>query len=511
MATMISDEDKIKSQDAHYSEIRSLLESVARKSYTPDQGVVRHKLPPNQVSIPETMRTAEAAKMLSEKAAAEAEVKPFVHDFDFRPMDGANAVRQVMLRYFGTTGKGVMGQNADLTINVDHDTKIKVPWGRFSFAPLHGHIELTTNRNNEYGDCFRLIVFAPGEMESAADGLAVLVEDYLREFSIYKGKAFTITKDPNSRMGEEIKYLRLVEDPTVTYNKEVEGQLQDTIWATCEFPEYMSKKLKVKTNLKALLHGPYGTGKSECLRRTAQIATKFGRTYIQFPTKGNLEDLTRTISVARQHQPSIIAIEDIESLMENGDPTFNAKLSSLVDGVETKDDEVMIMMTSNHPEKLPKLMLRRGRVDALIYVGPLERDALERMVKAVIGIENLDPNTDFNAIFGVMEGWTPSFIRSTFEDAKRSAGARMAREYRDAGKDPMTEPLKMVLTTQDFERAAVAATDQHAMHDGIADNVKKVTLDSVMKDLVVSTLTSGEIQGAEDNGEWHMQFVKADS
>ena len=511
MATLITEADKLKSQEAHYVEIRSLLESVARKSYTPDQGVVRHKLPPNQVSIPEHMRTAEAAKMLSEKAAAEAEVKPFVHDFDFRPMDGANAVRQVMLKYFGTTGKGVMGQNADLTINIDHDTKIKVPWGRFSFAPLHGHIELTTNRTNEYGDCFRLIVFAPGEMESMADGLAVLIEDYLHENSIYKGKAFTITKNPESRFGEEIKYLKLVEDPTVTYNKEVEDQLQDTIWATCEFPQYMSTKLNVKTNLKALLHGPFGAGKSECLRRTAQIATKYGRTYIQFPPKGNLEDLQRTTSVARQHQPSIIAIEDIDSLMEEGDSAFNAKLSSLVDGVETKDDEVMIMMTSNHPENLPKLMLRRGRVDALIYVGALEREALERMVKGVIGIENLDPETDFDAIFGVMEGWTPSFIRSTFEDAKRSAGARMAREHKSAGRNPMNEPLKMVLTTQDFLRAAVAATDQHAMHDNISDNVKKVTLDSVMRDTVLDVITSGNIRGVQNEGEWHIDLVKSDS
>ena len=283
MPTQIS--NAIVSQQDEAAEIRKLLENISRKTYTPDQGVVRHETPPNQISIPQTMPTPTAAKILNEKAAAEAEIKPFVHDFEFRPMDGANAVRQTMLKYFGTTGRGVMNQNADITIAISPTEKIKVPWGLFNFTPLKARVELTVWTSNKYGDCFRMVIHAPGEMESAADGFAVLVQEYLEENSIYKGKTFTVTKDKNSGF-EEVEFLDLRWDPTVIYNEEVEVKLLNSIWGTAEFLDIAKTRLGVKTNIKALFFGEYGTGKSEALRRTAKIANDANRTFIMFPRRG---------------------------------------------------------------------------------------------------------------------------------------------------------------------------------------------------------------------------------
>ena len=509
MATSIT--KPVQSQEKSNKEIRTLLEGISRKTYTPDQGVIRHLDPPNQISIPERMRTADAAKILNEKAAAEAEVKPFVHDFDFRPMDGANAVRQVMLKYFGTTGRGLINMNADITINVSPDEKIKVPWGVFSFAPLNAKVQLDVWNSNKYGDCFRMVIHAPGEMESAADGFAVLVQEYLEQNSIYKGKSFTVTKDKRSGF-EEVEFLRLRTDNTIVYNEDVEIRLRDSVWGTIEFPLYAKDCLKVKTNLKVLLHGDYGTGKSEALRRTAQLANGNDRTFIMFPTKGTLDDLERTIAVARQHQPAVIAIEDIDSLMNDADPTFNAKLSNLIDGVETKEDDVMIMMTSNKVDDLPKHMTRRGRIDVMAYFGPLDRVALERMVRGVIGEGNLDQDTDFDQVFSYMESWTPSFIRGTFEDAKRAAGFRLCREAKASGQEPSSV---LVLTTEDFVSAAIANEDQYATHMNKSDRIEKKEFEdafiSLVSGVVLDSLTAGKIQGYMQDSEDILVFQPVNS
>jgi hypothetical protein len=382
MPTTIS--NTIVSQQSEAAEIRKLLENISRKTYTPDQGVIRHETPPNQISIPQTMPTPTAAKILNEKAAAEAEIKPFVHDFEFRPMDGANAVRQTMLQYFGTTGRGVMNQNADITIAIGPKEKIKVPWGHFNFAPL---------------------------------------------------------------------------------------------------------KAKV-----------------EALRRTAKISNDAGRTFIMFPPKGNLDDLERTIAVARQHQPSIIAIEDIDSLMKDGDPIFKAKMSNLIDGMETKEDEVMIVMTTNRVEALDSQMTRKGRIDVLTFFGPLDRDALERMVRGVIGEDNLDPETDFDEVFKYMAGWTPSFIRGAFEDAKRAAGFRICRESKAEGLDPNVALDNMRLTTEDFVAAAIANVDHFERYINKKDAPAPKDVDTVLAEMVSSAtldaLTSdqfrGRLQGSGD-------------
>ena len=203
--------------------------------------------------------------------------------------------------------------------------------------------------------------------------------------------------------------------------------------------------------------------------------------------------------MARQHQPSVIAIEDIDSLMKDGDSVFKAKMSNLVDGMETKEDEVMIVMTTNHVEALDSQMTRKGRIDVLTYFGPLDRDALERMVRGVIGEQNLDQNTDFDEVFKYMAGWTPSFIRGAFEDAKRAAGFRICRESKENGEDPSEALDTMQLTTEDFVAAAIANVDHFERYINKKDAPAPKDVDTVLAEMVsaatLDALTSEKLRG----------------
>jgi chaperone BCS1 len=68
-----------------------------------------------------------------------------------------------------------------------------------------------------------------------------------------------------------------------------------------------------------------------------------------------------------------------------GDPAAAANqqvtlsgLLNAVDGIASRDDRILVM-TSNHPEKLDPALIRPGRVDLREHIGLIDRDTAFRM------------------------------------------------------------------------------------------------------------------------------------
>jgi ATP-dependent 26S proteasome regulatory subunit len=148
----------------------------------------------------------------------------------------------------------------------------------------------------------------------------------------------------------------------------------------------------------------------------------------------------------------------------------------LFDGVSTKDKEVMVLMTSNHVDALPKGMSRVGRIDASIEIGDLDRPGIERLISYKFAPEQLADDIDFDAICEAMLGYEPAFIMGTFNLTKSNAIVR-------------TESGKFTLNTSDFVIAAETLRNQHDTHVNAADRPAVETVGKVVRDLVSSAVS----------------------
>lgn len=115
-----------------------------------------------------------------------------------------------------------------------------------------------------------------------------------------------------------------------------------------------------------LLYGPPGTGKSSL---AIALAGKYQRDiYLLNLADPDIQDSNLSRSLESVESDSIILIEDIDAVFNGREPvnkesklSFSGVLNTL-DGVASKDG-VIVIITTNHIDKLDPALLRPGRVD----------------------------------------------------------------------------------------------------------------------------------------------------
>jgi AAA+ superfamily predicted ATPase len=475
------------------------LAQFSSSSYTADDGVAYHKEPKNKISLPEGMTPEKGAQALIEVATANAEKQNFVHSFKYRPWDGAYALQKVLHKFFGTTGRGkpiqtmfgpIPPQTIEIEVGVAENGTIQtaqIPWGHIAFAYFDGHMELGTTHDEDYGLLFSLTVNCPKKYAAAIHGFFNLIEAMLAEESIYKGQSIRGTDQP--------RFINVKTNPTIVYNEEVDRGLRNTVWGVIENAELLKEDNR-RVNNRVLLHGPYGTGKSECGMLTAKVANNFGWTFIQFKSgQSSLDDLESTIATAKLMSPCVVFIEDIDIYASKEGPNAQTRITNLFDGIGSKGDEVMIVMTSNRAADFSKGMLRAGRVDRMIEIGPLGREATEELIRRVIGADRLEKDIDFDKVWEAMKGFEPAFVRQTFDQAATAALIR-------------TKSRKYVLATEDLVGAAELLRPQHDLHSNKAEREKHVTIDQLVIGGVAQALAE-RVQFNLDGEQIEVKLVEA--
>lgn len=496
MATRTADPAGKPFRDVNSKEFRQhLLELLAEyngDTFSADQGVAYHVDPPNKISLPEGMTPAQGSKALSDVAIALDQKETFQRVFKYRPWDGAFALVQVLSKFFGTTGRGVpirtmFGSTPPKQVEVEISLTetVQVPWGHIEFSPFEGLLMLGVSQDSEYGMLFELSISCPKRYGASVAGFFKMIQRELEEHSIYKGKSVRTSKSADGI--DEIRFIGTNQDSTIVYNENVMGALDNTVWGVIRNADVLRADNR-KTNMRVLLHGPYGTGKSECGKITGAVANANGWTFFKFESnKGTLDDLDRTIATARLYQPSVVMIEDIDTYASNEDPKYQSRLSNMFDGLGSKEDKVMLLMTSNRAAEFSKGMLRAGRIDRMIEIGALNREATEEMIRRVVGKDRLEDDIDFVEVHKSLEGFEPAFVRQTFDQAATAALIRKADELRTSGKKN-EDPRKFKLGTADFVNAANILRPQHDMHRDKSDERSRDTLAGVFKDTIVEAM-----------------------
>ncbi|UZJ53463.1 hypothetical protein CBS101457_002783 [Exobasidium rhododendri] len=249
-----------------------------------------------------------------------------------------------------------------------------------------------------------------------------------------------------------------LELPKVTWNDIAPGQngleIQQKVRECVEWPlKYRGtmERLGISAPKGVLLYGPPGCSKTLIARALASesglnfIAVK-GPELLNKYVGESERALREVFRKARAASPSIIFFDEIDGLTTtrgsesaSGDKLI-ATLLNEMDGVEELAN-VLVVAATNRPEVIDPALLRPGRLDRLLYVGPPDLEARRQILALRAANMALEEEIDLDKIAAMTDG---------------CSGAEMVSICQEAGLKAMNEDLHAkCIRQQHLESAAL--------------------------------------------------------
>ena len=212
------------------------------------------------------------------------------------------------------------------------------------------------------------------------------------------------------------------------------------------------RRLGIRPARGFLLYGPPGTGKTMLAKAAAReseanfIATKSSDLLSKWYGESE-QQIARLFARARQVAPTVIFIDELDSLVPvrgggMGEPQVTERvvnqILSEMDGLEELNNVVLIGAT-NRPNLIDPALLRPGRFDELIYVGPPDAAGRRQILAIHTKAMPLAKDVDLDDL----AQRTENFTGADLEDLVRRAG--LTALHRDLEKGDVTKA--------DFEKA----------------------------------------------------------
>lgn len=382
------------------------------------------------------------------------EVTRFSRVFQYRPWDGGLATKNVLER-LGVPTVGVATPTffgdeppESRTINTGLDTTTQIPWGQIAFPAIEGTLVLGGMSSEQFGILFRLVADAPSVYGETIEAIFDAVERELATNSLYRGKA----------MDGEMNFLDMskVDSKTIIYSTEVQEHLEANIWSLIRYTDAMRDQgIPLKRTI--LLEGPYGTGKTMTSYLTGQIADENGWTFLY--CRPNQDELRSVMTTAKLYQPCVVFAEDVD-IMASPDEYDNdiSDVLDLFDGIEAKGTEILVVLTTNHADRIHKGMCRPGRLDGVVSFDSLDIQGVRRMIEVTIP-PTLIGGLDYPLIHAAMSGYVPAFVKEAVDRAMRYGIVR--------GKGKPT-----ILSTEDFTMAASGLRAQYKLMNDASEEMR---------------------------------------
>lgn len=424
-----------------------------------------------QIILPEKMSYDDAIIWMRRKSEEENKEISILEQIDARPLEGAYAFQKALERKFGWTDFKKPGffesGPTSVSLEIGFQETTTVVWGKFQVPGLDGWLGTDYNQDTREGESYFTITgVVKKRHEHLVKEVAELTRKIVREESIYRGKAISLSfpKDYNPVLHNP-KFLDTskVNPEQLIFPARVQQMVEHTLFAPLLHTE-ACREAKIPLKRGVLLEGPYGVGKTLTQYVTAKHATDHGWTYIYIE---ETKDLARALRIAAKYQPAVVSAEDIDRVDQNGarGDALNTILNT-IDGVEFKDKEILVLLTTNHVEKINRSLLRPGRLDAVIPVRPPDAGAAQRLMRLYAG-EKIAPEESLVEVGEILSGQIPAVIREVVERAKLAAIARAGNasfqlEDKDlkVAADGMLEHLKLLQeTTPDMRSERVKAAE----------------------------------------------------
>lgn len=424
----------------------SSLSHMTRSDLEREVGNLREQLEQSQdikmerkvsvIQLPEHMSYDEGIVWLQRMKKEEETIVDVQHQIACHPLDGALALMKAIQHKYGWSDlrptPGFFGPKPPAMISMatgpGENDVVQVPWGRMGVPGIDGNLNVGFDVADG-APCFLI----NGQIKKGHKGqfleLAKAAEHIVNTESVYHHKAVSIKlswKRENRDFDPRVDGFKFMDvsnvDPNQLIFDKVTHQLLDvTLFSFLDHAENFRKN-KIPLKRGVLLEGQYGVGKTLTAFVTAYKALKNKFTFILVE---DARDLDQVIKMARRYQPAVIFVEDIDRVVTLNRDIDVDKFLNTIDGIQSKNSEVMLVMTTNHVENIHKAMLRPGRLDAVITLKAPDATAVSRLIKWY-SQDMLSADVDLTATSSLLAGNIPATIREVVERAKGIALVRQA-------------------------------------------------------------------------------------
>lgn len=200
-----------------------------------------------------------------------------------------------------------------------------------------------------------------------------------------------------------------------------------------------------------LLYGPPGTGKTLLAKA---VANDSGATFFAASASSFVEmfaglgaaRIRKLFAEARKHAPAIVFIDELDAvgmargghgLTREHDQTLNQLLVEL-DGFDNRE-QVVVMGASNRIQDLDPALLRPGRLDRQILVGPPDVAAREAILRVHTRGKPLHSDVDLSQVARQSAGLTGADLANIANEAAIFAGRKEQQYIRHSDFDAAME------------------------------------------------------------------------
>jgi transitional endoplasmic reticulum ATPase len=234
--------------------------------------------------------------------------------------------------------------------------------------------------------------------------------------------------------GEE-NIIKVLEKPKINFQDvaglhDVKGKIKDLIITPFLYPD-VAKKWKVRTGGGVLLHGPPGTGKTLLAKAVAgEIDADFfyiKASDIMSKWVGESEKkVAELFTKARESSKAVIFIDEIDALIPKRTGQSSTVMVRVVpqflaemDGIDSKNDKILLMAATNVPWNLDPAVLRPGRFDFKCYIHLPDFEARRKIIELNLVDVPMAENFNYDELARLTEGYSGADIRFICDEAKR--------------------------------------------------------------------------------------------
>ena len=176
--------------------------------------------------------------------------------------------------------------------------------------------------------------------------------------------------------------------------KDLKALIKASVLLPFQKPE-IYEDLKIEPGCKILFFGAPGCGKTFTSLATAGEMNARVVQFTPSDTRGSSRTepekaVSNLFSYARQTFPSVILMDEAESLLINRDKYKDAPWAQRVllevlnqlDDSTSENETLILMASTNAPWLIDPAALRHGRFDRIIFIPPPDRSAREQLIKA---------------------------------------------------------------------------------------------------------------------------------
>ena len=171
------------------------------------------------------------------------------------------------------------------------------------------------------------------------------------------------------------------------------------------------------------LYGPPGTGKTSIANEILSNVNR--KKFIVRKNKSNgkfIDYLNGIFKQAKDHQPSIILLDDIDKFAENNHKNAEeyVVIQSLIDDVKLED--IFIIATANEEYLLPASLVRSGRFDIQIEIGTPDTKDSYKIIEYYLKKKKIDKDVNIKNLSYILDGSSCAELESITNKAGMYAG-----------------------------------------------------------------------------------------